>query len=66
LKAPENLSREDLWRMLGEYACHIGDYEGIFFTSNPDILKAETEFREKFFENGKLKPSYVSDIGFTY
>jgi hypothetical protein len=41
---PTELTKEDLWHLLGWYAAQVGDAEGILFTSNKFVLEAVDEF----------------------
>lgn len=47
MKCPENLSREDLWRLLGAYANAVGAAKGVLFTHNPTVLKACAQFESE-------------------
>jgi hypothetical protein len=40
MKCPDNLTREDVWRLLGEYASDVGDAEGILFSDDPYVNEA--------------------------
>jgi hypothetical protein len=47
MKCPDNLTREDVWRILGEYANSVGISEGILFTDDPYVHEALRQFEEE-------------------
>mgnify|MGYP006978338734 CR=1 FL=1 len=49
MKCPEEMTREMLWRLLGEYALDVALAEGVFLTDDPHVLlaaKQREDFRE--------------------
>lgn len=46
MKCPDNLTREDVWRLLGEYAHGVGDYEGVLLTDDPYVKEAWDQYCE--------------------
>ena len=40
MKCPDELTREALWALLGEYASDVGDANGILFSENPYVEMA--------------------------
>jgi len=40
MRCPEHLTKDELWRILGEYASDVGDAEGVLFTDNPYVKEA--------------------------
>ena len=51
MKCPDNLTREDVWRILGEYANDVGFAEGVLFSDNPYVVEA----CDQFYEEDKLR-----------
>lgn len=51
MKRPEELSADDLWRLLGHYATVVGYSEGVLFSSNRYVVLAADQWGEEMGEN---------------
>jgi hypothetical protein len=52
MKRPENLSADDLWKLLGEFANDVAMAEGNLFTDNAYVYQAANQY---YFEQERLK-----------
>ncbi len=44
MKCPDELDREELWRLLGAYAVVVGRAEGVSFTENKWVNEAGAQY----------------------
>jgi hypothetical protein len=68
MKCPDNLTREDLWQLLGEYASVVGESNGVYFTDDANVLQSVTEYRKMKWKEAvqSLKDPDVKGIRLTF
>ena len=49
VKCPEELTAQQVWEVLAEYANNVGDAEGVLFSSNKYVVLAADQYYAQYY-----------------